>query len=63
MKLDGDVQERTSHMGTIMTILVNIAMCMFAYTKFTTILKSKDVDIMSAVSEFAITDDMKFTPA
>ena len=49
MKLDGDVQERTSYMGTVMTILVNITMFMFAYTKFITISTKGDVDIMSAV--------------
>ena len=49
MKIDGEQQERTSYMGTIMTIIVNITMLMFAYTKFTTIQNKGDVDIMSAV--------------
>ena len=49
MKLDGDVQERTSHMGAIMTILVNIVMLMFAYTKFVTITNRGDVAIMNSV--------------
>ena len=49
MKLDGNVQERTSRMGAIMTIIVNITMLMFAFTKFTTIYNKGDVDIMSAI--------------
>ena len=49
MKLDGDLQERTSNIGAIMTILVNITMLMFTVTKFTTIYTRGDVDIMSAV--------------
>ena len=44
-----------------MTVLLNILMLMFAYTKFHTIYFRNDVDIMSAVSEFAISDDVKFT--
>ena len=49
MKLDGDVQERTSYMGAIMTILVNIMIFMFAYTKFVTITTKGDVAIMSSI--------------
>ena len=49
MKLDGDVQERTSYMGAVMTILVNITMFMFAYTKFVTITTRGDVAIMNSI--------------
>ena len=61
MKLDGEEKTQTSYMGAILTVLLNLLMLMFAYTKFTTIYQRNDVDIMSAISEFAIGDDEEFT--
>ena len=48
-------------MGAFLTVLLNLLMLMFAYTKITNIYQKNDVDIMSAISEFAIGDDVWFT--
>ena len=61
MKLDNGVQDRTSHMGGILTVLVMIVTLGYTYTKLVNLKDKSNADITSYMTENAIAYDEKFT--
>ena len=60
MKLDGSEAE-TSYMGTLLTVILAVAVLGFLYEKFISIYKRQGVDISSTLKEFYHDDDFKYS--
>ncbi len=57
MKLDNGVQDQTSNMGGILTILVIIVTLGYSYTKLVNLKDRENADITSYMTENAIAYD------
>ena len=61
MKLDGSQIMQQSYMGAFFTFLMWLIVAVFVYTKAITVILKDEVDIMSALVEYGIDHNYKFS--